>query len=178
MCTRGLASKNSVTLVVLWAAKLSAMQCRSRCAGVCATRSPRKVTNLSPFDESLTHPASVPSWTLRAAKRTAVPWRLYSNSRLVRVPGIAGFVGLRRDLACIPDFSSTDHTTAFWGGFKYSPHTSDALAQKSGSWLVIHDSTCQGLRSSALQIRQAWDAEIGTPCSAMASASASMVQRA
>ena len=34
-----------------------------------------------------------------------------------------------------------------------------------------------GLEVQALQIRQAWEAEMGTPWSAMASASASMVQR-
>src|SRR5487761_789330 len=155
MCTRGLASKNSVTLAVLCAAKLSAMQCKSRCGGVWAARSPKKVTKLSLLVEFVTHPAIVPSWTLRAAKRTAVPWRLYSNSRRARLPGMAGLVGLTRDLACMPDFSSTDQTTAFCGGLRERPQTSAALAQKSGSWLVIHDSTCQGLRSSALQIRQA-----------------------
>src|SRR5208283_3718589 len=101
----------------------------------------------------------------------------YSNSRLVRLPGIAGLVGLIRDLPCMPDFSSTDQTTAFCGGLRYRPQTSAALAQKSGSWLVIHDSTCQGLRSRALQIRQACEAEMCTPCSAMAVARLSIVQR-
>src|SRR2546429_1474609 len=93
------------------------------------------------------------------------------------VPGRAGLVGLTRDLAWIWDFSSTLQTTALVGGSRYSPHTSAAFSQKSGSWLVIQDSTCQGLRSSALQIRHAWEAEMGTPWSAMASASASIVQR-
>jgi hypothetical protein len=37
------------------------------------------------------------------------------------------------------------------------------LAQKSGSWEVIHDSVCHGLRSKLLQIRHTCDAEIGTP---------------
>jgi hypothetical protein len=48
-------------------------------------------------------------------------------------------VGFTRLLAWIWDFSSTDRTMAFVGGFKYEPHTSAALAQKSGSWLVMHD---------------------------------------
>ena len=89
----------------------------------------------------------------------------------------AGLVGFTRDLAWIWDFSSTDHTTAFSGGFRYNPQTSPAFAQKSGSWLVIHDSVCHGLRSNALQIRHAWDAEIGTPCSAIRAASRSIVHR-
>jgi hypothetical protein len=42
----------------------------------------------------------------------------------------------------------TDHTTALTGGLTYSPHTSAALAQKSGSWLVIQDSYCHGVKSS------------------------------
>ena len=62
---------------------------------------------------------------------------------------MAGFVGLMRDLACMPDFSSTLQTTAFPGGLRHNPHTSPAFAQKSGSWLVIHERTCQGLRSNA-----------------------------
>src|ERR1039457_6064398 len=119
MCTRGLASKNSATLAVLWAAKLSAMQCRSRWGGVWATRSPKKATKLSLLVEFVTHPAIVPSWTLRAANSTAGPWRLYSNSRLAGLPGMAGLVRVARDFACMPDFSSTDHTTAFCGGFKW-----------------------------------------------------------
>src|SRR6266508_7055355 len=43
--------------------------------------------------------------------------------------GSAGRVGLIRLLAWIPVFSSTDHTSALSGGFKYSPQTSPALAQ-------------------------------------------------
>lgn len=35
-----------------------------------------------------------------------------------RLPGRAGLVGLMQDLACMPDLSSTLHTTAFWGGFR------------------------------------------------------------
>src|SRR3984957_12782194 len=163
MWTCGWATRNSVTLGVLWAERLSAMQCRSSPAGVWATRSARKSTKLSERVEWVTHPATVPSWTFNPANNTAVPWRRYSNSRRTAMPGIAGRVGLTRLLACIPDFSSTDHTTAFSGGLRYRPHTSPAFSQKSGSWLVIHDSTCHGLRSHALQIRQHCDAEIGTP---------------
>jgi hypothetical protein len=132
---------------------------------------------LSERVESVTQPATVPSCTSSPANSTAVPWRRYSNSRRAGMPGTAGLVGLTRDLACIPDFSSTLHTTAFSGGFRYRPHTSPALAQKSGSWLVIHDSTCHGLRSNARQIRHACDAEIGTPSPAIASANASIVHR-
>src|SRR3954451_3495590 len=177
MCTRGLAARNWATWPVLWAERLSAMQCRSKPGGVWSTRSARKATKFSERVESVTHPATPPWWTWRPANNTAVPWRRYSNSRLAGIPGTAGRDGLTRLLACMPDFSSTDHTTAFSGGFRYSPHTSAALAQKSGSWLVIQLSTCHGLRSRFLQIRHAWDAEIGTPWAAMASARASIVQR-
>ena len=37
------------------------------------------------------------------------------------MPGTAGRVGLTRLLAWIPDFSSTDHTTALSGGFEVQP---------------------------------------------------------
>ena len=57
------------------------------------------------------------------------------------------------------------HTMAFSGGFKYRPHTSAAFSQNAGSWLVIHDSHCQGLRSRSLQMRHTCDAEIATPSS-------------
>jgi hypothetical protein len=83
-----------------------------------------------------------------------------------------------RLVACIPVFSSTDHTTTFSGGFRYRPQTSPARSQKSGSWLVIQLCTCHGLRSSARQIRHTCDAEIGTPWPFIAPASASIVQRA
>jgi len=137
--------------------------------------------------ESLTQPATVPSCTSRAAKSMTVPLRRYSNSRRTGMPGwasspspvagTAGRVGLTRLLAWMPVFSSTDHTRAFSGGSRYSPHTSPAFSQKSGSWLVIQDWTCHGLRSSARQIRHACEAEMDTPSSAMRSANADIVQR-
>jgi hypothetical protein len=77
----------------------------------------------------------------------------------------------------MPDFSSTDHTTAFSGGLRYRPHTSAAFSQKSGSWEVIHDSVCHGLRSSERQMRHTCEAEMPTPCSLRRQAIASMVQR-
>jgi len=94
------------------------------------------------------------------------------------MPGTAGLVGFTRLLACIPVFSSTDHTMALTGGFRYRPHTSAAFSQKSGSWEVIHDSVCHGLRSRPRQIRHTCDAEIATPCSLSRPAIASIVQRA
>ena len=90
---------------------------------------------------------------------------------------MAGRVGLIRLLACIPVFSSTDHTRALSGGFRYRPHTSAALAQNSGSCEVIHDSVCHGLRSKLRQIRHTCDGEIATPCSLSRPAIASIVQR-
>src|SRR5262245_56581040 len=77
----------------------------------------------------------------------------------------------------MPVFSSTDHTTAFSGGFRYSPHTSPAFSQKLGSWLVIQFCICHGLRSNARQIRHTCDAEIGTPWRFITAATASIVQR-
>ncbi len=94
------------------------MQCRSSPSGVWATRSARKSTKLSDLVESVTQPATVPSCTLSPAKSTAVPWRRYSNSRRTGMPGTAGRVGWTRLLAWMPDFSSTDHTTAFSGGLR------------------------------------------------------------
>ena len=95
--------------------------------------------------------------------------------------GRAGDGGLGRvDPGLWPGWRSSRRPTtplAFCGGLRYRPHTSAAFSQKSGSWLVIHDSTCQGFRSKALQIRQHCDAEIGTPWAAMASANASIVHR-
>ena len=63
------------------------MQCRSRPAGVWRTRSPKNSTKFSDQVESVTQPATPPSWTLRAAKSTAVPLRWYSNSRRAGLPG-------------------------------------------------------------------------------------------
>src|SRR5579859_4465486 len=94
------------------------------------------------------------------------------------MPGTAGLVGLILVLAWMAVFSSTEKTTALCGGSRYRPHTSAAFSQKSGSWLVIQDSTCQGLSSNARQIRQHCEAEIGTPWAPMTAASASIVQRA
>src|SRR5687768_16363395 len=93
------------------------------------------------------------------------------------MPGTAGSVGFMRSLAWMEVFSSTEKTMALVGGSKYRAHTSAAFSQKSGSWLVIQDSTCQGLRSNDLQMRQHCEAEMGTPWAAMAPARASMVQR-
>src|SRR6266498_5039370 len=153
------------------------MQCRSMCSGVWSIRSHMKVTKLSEQVESVTQPATSPSCTFSPANRTTVPLRSYSNSRRSAIPGTAGLVGLMRVLAWIEVFSFIDQTTAFSGGLRYRPHTSPAFSQKSGSWLVIHDSTCHGLRSNALQMRHTWEAEIATPLAFIAAASASIVQR-
>src|SRR2546423_8132041 len=93
------------------------------------------------------------------------------------VAGWAGMVGLSLVLACIPVFSSTDQTTALTGGSTYNPHTSAALAQKSGSWLVIHDSYCHGFKSSPWQIRHTCHGEIAKPASFNRLAKASILQR-
>ena len=144
----------------------------SQCWRIC------RALDLKPWQvESVTQAATPPSWTFNPAKSTTMPLRSYSNSRRSRTPGTAGRVGLIRALAWIEVFSSTDHTTALEGGFRYNAHTSAAFSQKSGSWLVIHDSTCQDFRARAPQIRQHCDAEIGTLWLAMAAASASVVQR-
>jgi len=49
-------------------------------------------------------------------------------------------------------------------------------AENYGSWLAIHERTCHGLRSSPVQTRLTWLAEIPTS-SASAWDTASMVQR-
>jgi hypothetical protein len=73
------------------------MQCRSSPLGVSRTRSAKKCTKFSARVESVTQPAIPQSWTSRAAKRTAVPLRLYSNSLRAGFPGMADLVGLMRD---------------------------------------------------------------------------------
>ena len=42
---------------------------------------------------------------------------------------------------------------------------SAALSSKSGSWEVIHDRTCQGLKSMDLQIRHTCESEMAIPLS-------------
>ena len=51
------------------------------------------------------------------------------------------------------------------------------LAQNSGSFDVIHDVVCHGLRSSASKIRHTCDGEIATPRSFIVSATSSHVHR-
>ena len=154
-------SRNASTSAVAWAERLSTMQCSSRPVGVVWRRGrSRNATKFSERVESVTHPATSPSWTSSAANNTAVPWRRYSNSRRTGMPGPGRLRRVDPAVACMPDFSSTDHTTAFSGGFRYRPHTSPAFSQKSGSWLVIQLWICHGLRSSARQIRHTCDAEI------------------
>ena len=95
-----------------------------------------------------------PVCTSRAANRQAVPLRRYSNSWRVGLPERGGLVGLMRDLACIPVFSSTDSTKALSGGFRYRPQTSAAFFQNSGSWEVSQERTRWGLRSKSSRMRQ------------------------
>ena len=70
------------------------MQCRSRPLGVCRTRSPKNATKFSDLGRVGDPAGNPPSWTSRAAKSTAVPLRLYSNSRRTGLPGMAGLVGI------------------------------------------------------------------------------------
>jgi hypothetical protein len=53
----------------------------------------------------------------------------------------AGSVGLSHLLACIPDFSSTYHTTAFCGGLRFRPHTSSAARGLGLGWAARRQSS-------------------------------------
>ncbi len=64
-----------------------------------------------------------------------------------------GKIGAVRCSAWICDFSSIQSTTAFCGGFKYSPITSRTLASSSGSVENLNVSTRQGCRFHLRQIR-------------------------
>ena len=145
--------ENVADLERLVVVKLSAMQCRSRCGGVWATRSPKKVTKLSLLDEFVTHPEVL--WTLRAAKSTAVSWRCTES--LVRVPGwpVWSDCGVTWP-ACRLLVDRPHHGVLRWVQVE-ATHVG-RLGPKVRIMAGHHDSTCQGLRSSALQIRQACDA--------------------
>ena len=154
------------------------MQCSCSPAGVWATRSARNATKFVGAGRVGDPAGDVAVVHVEAGEQhggaVAAVLELAAHRRPRAPPGL---VGLTRLVAWIPDFSSTDHTTALSGGFRYRPHTSAALAQNSGSWEVIHDSVCHGLRSKPRQIRHTCDAEIGTPCSLIRAAIASIVQR-
>jgi hypothetical protein len=63
------------TCSVEWVLRLSTMQCKCRCWGVSATRSPRNSTKFSERVESVIQPATSPECTSSPANSTRVPWR-------------------------------------------------------------------------------------------------------
>ena len=75
----------------------------------------------------------------------------------VGIPGIIGNTGADRSSAWIWDFSSTQSTSAFSGGSRYSPTTSRTLSMKCGSVLILKVSTRCGLSPHAFQIRPTVD---------------------
>ena len=72
-------------------------------------------------------------------------------------PGIIGSTGADRSRAWIWDFSSTQSTSAFSGGSRYSPTTSRTLSMNCGSLLILKVSTRCGLSPNAFQIRPTVD---------------------
>ncbi len=66
-------------------------------------------------------------------------------------------------MACIVVFSSTEYTTALSpGSLRYSPHTSAALSQNSGSREVSHEVVFHGLRSRSVSTLCSCESEIPT----------------
>ncbi|MBD2894393.1 hypothetical protein amrb99_33180 [Actinomadura sp. RB99] len=71
-----------------------------------------------------------------------------------------GRIGAVRSIACICDFSSTARTSAFSGGFRYSPTTSRTLSTNCGSVDSFQVCTVCGLGPNARQIRETADCDI------------------
>ena len=150
-------------------AGLSTMQCSSRCAGTWESRSARSATKFAERIESAGAAVTLPVAHSNAANSALVPWRWYSNScRAGRPgpdapPGWAGRAGFVRLLACIPVFSSMLNTAQLSSGSRQSAQMSTALSSKSGSWEVIQERTCHGLRLIDWQIRHTWESEMAMP---------------
>jgi hypothetical protein len=76
-------------------------------------------------------------------------------------PGDRGSTGSSRSSAWIAVFSSTQNTAACWGGSKYRPMTSAALASKSGSSLARYRSKRCGFRRACPGHQQRRDNAVG-----------------
>src|SRR5918912_3117342 len=87
-----------------------------------------------------TRPRTVPVCTAKAASRSAVPWRTYSNSRRAGWPGAAGWLGAQGVRTPMPVFSSTQKVGPSVGGCSSSSITSTALGTKLGSRSSIQES--------------------------------------
>ena len=85
-------------------------------------------------------PRTVPVCTSKAASRSAVPWRTYSNSRRAGWPGAAGWLGAQGVRTPMPVFSSTQKVGPSGGGCSCTSITSTALDTKSGSRSSIQES--------------------------------------
>jgi len=64
--------------------------------------------------------------------------RLYVLVMRLGAPSLIGRHGCVLSSACIWLFSSTQRTTAFSGGDRYSPMIAALFAANSGSWLLPH----------------------------------------
>src|SRR3954452_12772314 len=87
-----------------------------------------------------TIPRTVPVCTSKAASRSAVPWRTYSNSRRAGWPGATAWLGAQGVRTPMPVFSSTQKVGPSVGGCSSSSITSTALGTKSGSRSSIQES--------------------------------------
>src|SRR3954447_1235427 len=87
-----------------------------------------------------TIPRTVPVCTSKAASRSAVPWRTYSNSRRAGWPGATAWLGAQRVRTPMPVFSSTQKSGPSVGGCSSTSITATALGTKSGSRSSIQES--------------------------------------
>ena len=91
-------------------------------------------------------PITLPLETLSAANSVVVPLRLSSWVIVPALPGFIGSEGWVRSSAWIWLFSSMHKTTAFSGGFRYSPTTSTSFSSKRLSFESLNISTRCGFR--------------------------------
>ena len=153
------------------------MQCRSRPSGVSATRSPRNSTKFSERVESVTHPATSPSWTFEPGEEHpgAVAVIAVVPSRRGPRPGRLRRVDPRLGL----DPGLLVHRPHHGVGGRVqveAAHVRGFLPEVG----VVAGHPRLDLPRLEIQARADpphCDAEIGTPWSAIASASASIVQR-
>src|SRR3989440_8144819 len=87
-----------------------------------------------------TIPRTVPVCTSKAASRSAVPWRTYSNSRRAGWPGATAWLGAQRVRTPMPVFSSTQKSGPSVGGCSSSSITATALGTKAGARSFIQES--------------------------------------
>ena len=108
-----------------------------------------------------------PLATSRAANSVVVPCRLYSWAKPVSArPSGSRSQPWARSRAWMPGFSSTESTSAFSGGSRYSPTTSAALVANSGSVLMHQLRRRRRLMPWRRRVRQTWSALTSPRCAA------------